>query len=173
MAAKIANLDEGPAGAEIATSVTLDHQKSGQSKLVQLEGEIARQAKQALARHIKQDEDLPLRIGGVSGEETLLLPYTAATLLLEILKHMTKGLEVVVTPLQPELTTRQAAEILMVSRPHLVKLLDAGEIPCRWVGRHRRILRDDVMAYSEKLGRQRDAFLDRLVTESQELDLYD
>lgn len=150
-----------------------DLEKSERSESAQKESEIARQANLAFARHLNPDAHLLLRIGGGSGEETLLLPYAAAIYLLEILKHMSKGLEVVVTPLKPELTTRQAAEILNVSRPHLIKLLDAGEIPCRWVGRHRRILRDDVMAYSEKLDRQRDAFLDRLVAESQELGLYD
>ena len=165
MTTKIADRHESPAreGARAGQA------KASLDERVQAESDIARQAKQTLARHIEPGEDLHLQIA----DQEILLPAKAASLLLEILKHMTKGLEVVVTPLQPELTTRQAAEILMVSRPHLVKLLDKGEIPCRWVGNHRRILRDDVMVYSEKLGRQRDAFLDRLVAESQELGLYD
>ncbi len=137
------------------------------------ERETSRQSMQALAHHIKPGIDLYMLIGEGSCSESVLLPARAATLLLESLKYMSKGLDVVLTPLQPELTTGQAAEILNVSRPHLVKLLDNGEIPHHWVGRHRRVRRDDVMAYRDVLHRQRDAFLDRLVAESQELGMYD
>ena len=173
MTTRIADLAESPAREGIETGAAQAQAKAKRGEQIQAESDMARQAKQSLARLISQEKDLLMRIDGENCDESLVLPARAASLLLEVLKHMTKGLEVVVTPLQPELTTRQAAEILMVSRPHLVKLLDKGEIPCRWVGNHRRILRDDVMVYSEKLGRQRDAFLDRLVAESQELGLYD
>ncbi|MCY4465517.1 MAG: helix-turn-helix domain-containing protein [Chloroflexi bacterium] len=173
MTATVANLGKGLASVEIETSAAHTQAKSNRGGPVQEEIELARRAKQTLARQIKPDANMQLRIGSDSGGEELLLPAKAATLLLEILKHMTKGLDVVVTPLQPELTTGQAAEILNVSRPHLVKLLESGEIPFHKVGRNRRIRREDVMVYSEVLHRQRDAFLDRLVAESQELGLYD
>ena len=168
MTTKIADRHERRAAVKVEKGATWA--KRGEQ--IQAESDMARQAKQSLARLIEQNKELSIRIEGDNGQE-LELPARAASLLLEVLKHMTKGLEVVVTPLQPELTTRQAAEILMVSRPHLVKLLDKGEIPCRWVGNHRRILRDDVMVYSEKLKQLRNQALARMIAESQELGLYD
>ena len=63
--------------------------------------------------------------------------------------------------------------MLNVSRPYLIKLLDSGEIPFHKVGSHRRIRTEDVLNYKQTLRRQREAFLDRLVAESQELGLYD
>ena len=172
MTTRIADLAESPAREGIETGAAQAQAKAKRGEQIQAESDMARQAKQTLARLIEQNKELSIRIEGDNGQE-LELPARAASLLLEVLKHMTKGLEVVVTPLQPELTTRQAAEILMVSRPHLVKLLDKGEIPCRWVGNHRRILRDDVMVYSEKLKQLRNQALARMIAESQELGLYD
>ena len=68
-------------------------------------------------------------------------------MLLGILRMMATGIGIVLTPIHSELTTKQAADILHVSRPYLIKLLDAGDIPYHKVGTHRRIRREDVMAY--------------------------
>lgn len=70
-----------------------------------------------------------------------------------------------------ELTTVQAADILHVSRPFLIKLLEAGQIPYRRVGKHRRIRMEDVMDYKQAIDQEREAVLDWLVADAQEQDM--
>lgn len=137
------------------------------------ESTIAHESSIALARNIQKGEDLRIRVEGDQEEETIVLPATIVTLLMGMLRMKANGLNMVLTPLHSELTTGQAAEILNMSRPHLVKLLDAGEIPFHKVGSHRRIRREDVMVYDRKLRRQREAILDVMVAEAQEQGYYD
>ncbi|HEX4183737.1 MAG TPA: 3,4-dihydroxy-2-butanone-4-phosphate synthase, partial [Caulobacteraceae bacterium] len=75
------------------------------------------------------------------------LPRPAFRLLVEVLSQMARGNVVAVTPIQADLTTQQAAELLGVSRPHLVKLLESGRLPFRKVGAHRRVRFEDLAAY--------------------------
>ena len=78
------------------------------------------------------------------------LPEPAFRLLVEILSQMARGNVVAVSPIEAELTTQQAAELLGVSRPHLVKLLETGHVPFRKVGAHRRVRFSDLAAYRAK-----------------------
>lgn len=83
----------------------------------------------------------------VGGGRSAALPGPAFALLLEVLEQMARGHVVAVTPLEAELSTQEAADILGVSRPHLVKLLEAGALPFRLVGSHRRVRLSDLTAY--------------------------
>jgi excisionase family DNA binding protein len=76
-------------------------------------------------------------------------------------------------PESSELTTKQAAEVLGVSRPFLIRVLEAGEIPYRKVGRHRRVLMKDVLAYKQKMQVKSRAAMDELVKLSEEMGGYD
>ena len=103
------------------------------------------------------------------GVETVDIPKPAVTLLREILDHMAHGKGVAVTPLHAELTTRQAADLLQVSRTHLVQLIDEGRIPFRKVGSHRRIRVEDILAFRRETESRRRQALDELTARDQEL----
>ena len=99
------------------------------------------------------------------------LPSSALRLLKEILSEMAEGKTLTLLPNQAELTTQEAADYLQVSRPFLVKLLDAGEIAHHLVGSHRRIRIDDLVEYQVRMKRRRGEALDELTAEAQRLNL--
>jgi excisionase family DNA binding protein len=78
-----------------------------------------------------------------------------------------------VQPLPGEMTTTRAAEFLDVSRPFVIKLVERGELPCRMVGKHRRIPTDALLDYREKMFRQARHATDEMAQTSQELGLYE
>lgn len=132
---------------------------------------IARTSKQLLARYAREDQSLTVQVMDAYHEEPIELPAGAVTLLLDILGAMASGQGVTIIPEDAELTTVQAADILNVSRPFLIKLLDEGQIPYRRVGKHRRIRMEDVMNYKRTIDQQREAVLDQLVADAQEQDM--
>ncbi|WP_287416375.1 helix-turn-helix domain-containing protein [Oceanithermus sp.] len=107
-----------------------------------------------------------LRAGNeVSFEE---MPHTLKQVLLDMLAQIARNEPVAIMPLEAQLTTKEAADLLGVSRPHLVKLLERGEIPFTRVGKHRRVLLKDVLEYQERI---REEALDELQRQAQELGL--
>ena len=101
------------------------------------------------------------------------VPTVAVRLLCEVLANMARGHPVTLMPLHAELSTQQAADLLGVSRPYFVKLLEAGKIPFRKVGEQRRVLYCDLAAYREREREERHRGLDELVALSEEMGLYD
>ena len=109
-----------------------------------------------LAAEVREDEPTELRVVRPGGEtETLTLMPALAHSLLELLRHVGQGRLVTVVPVDAKLTTQKAADLLNVSRPHLIKLIDRGELPCEMVGRHRRVQAQDVLDYKAKRDRER------------------
>jgi excisionase family DNA binding protein len=109
------------------------------------EAELARQSSRVLSAYAHRAESLRVELNDEGHRETIVLPAGAVRLLLDLLTQMAEGNAVTVLPMQAELTTQQAADILNVSRPYLVKLLDAGAIDHRKVGTHRRVLLRDLV----------------------------
>ncbi len=129
---------------------------------------IARTSKQLLARYVRENQSLTVQVIDVDYQEPIELPAGAVSLLLNILGAMASGQSITLIPENVELSTAQAADILHVSRPFLIKLLEEGQIPFRRVGKHRRIRMEDVMNYKRAIDHQREAVLDQLVAEVQE-----
>ncbi|MBI6549570.1 helix-turn-helix domain-containing protein [Xenorhabdus sp. VLS] len=78
------------------------------------------------------------------------IPTSALTILMNILGELAAGNAVQIVPVHAELTTQEAANILNVSRPYMVKLLEEGKLPHHKTGRHRRVLFSDLMEYKKK-----------------------
>ncbi len=104
-------------------------------------------------------------------ETRLSLPPFAARLLLEALTALAEGHAVTVIPIPAELTTQAAADILNVSRPYLIKLLDGGKLPHRRVGNRRKVLLEDVLRYKHQDDQERQNILDELTREAQAIGL--
>lgn len=99
------------------------------------------------------------------------LSESAFRVLVDALNTMAAGNAVMLVPVEAEVTTQQAAEMLNVSRPYLVGLLESGEIAYRNVGRYRRILLQDLLNYQARRIHHRKAAMDELVNQAQELNL--
>jgi excisionase family DNA binding protein len=104
-------------------------------------------------------------------KNSLELPDKAVFLLKEILLFMSEGKGITLIPTDVELSTQEAADILQVSRPHVVKLLEEGKIPYHKAGSHRRISQQDLTSYEHALKSTRKASLDYLAKQAQEENL--
>ncbi len=131
--------------------------------------EAAKQSSRMLSKYADADRvQLTLRASNSSSED-LVLPGHVMQLLLDIVSEMAKGNAISLVPIHHELSTQEAANLLNVSRPHIVSLLEKGVIPHRKVGAHRRVLASDLLAYKQSLLAQRNRALDELAVVSQEL----
>jgi excisionase family DNA binding protein len=132
---------------------------------------IARVSGQALSRFARARAPLKLRVTDSEQMEPIELPAGAVSLLMEILEAMAAGRGVTIIPENAELSTVQAAEVLNVSRPFLIKLLEDGSIPHRKVGKHRRVRMEDVMSSKAAIDTEREAVLDQLAADAQNEDM--
>ena len=105
-------------------------------------------------------------------DDSLTLSPSVVGLLQRIFEEMAQGKAVDVVSLGTELSTQQAAEVLNVSRPFVIKLLDSGVLPHRLVGTHRRVLLKDVLEHKETMQRQSREAMRELTELSQKMDLY-
>lgn len=115
--------------------------------------------------HLKPGQEL--RLDGIS----LSLTPELSKLLRQLFEPLAQGKPVHIVPLEAELTTQEAAELLGVSRPYLISLLEKGEIPYRKVGTHRRVKAKDVLDYLERSQKRGHELLDELIQDGQTLGL--
>ena len=101
------------------------------------------------------------------------VPLKALRLLVKILEETGKGSPVSIVPIAAEMTTQSAAELLGCSRPHLIKLLESGEIPFNKIGKHRRIRYSDVIEYKKKTKAEQRRLLAEIMKADEESGLYD
>lgn len=134
------------------------------------EREAANQLRRILAAHATSEGERKLTLLAETGRtaEVILTPALSA-LLMEVLRHIGRGDAVTLVPVSRMLTTQQAADILNVSRPFLISLLERGEIPHVLVGRHRRIRADDLFAYKQRRDAERAEALAALAEEDADL----
>lgn len=130
------------------------------------EVQAARQAARALSRHgagrmirftVEDQQEEPIR-----------LPATIFAMVVDLLSKLGNGNTVTIVPVEAELTTQQAADYLNVSRPHLVKLLERGDVPFRMVGTHRKVRAKDVINYRIQIdGARHEALRAMSVTDAE------
>lgn len=132
--------------------------------------EVARASAAELSRLLRDRPDEQRARVQMDGAD-LVLPRHAIELLRSVLTEMAQGNAVAIMPTHMELTTQEAANILNVSRPHLVKLLESGKLPFCKVGTHRRIKLQDLMDYKRQRDEESEAAMQALADQAQDLDM--
>jgi excisionase family DNA binding protein len=135
------------------------------------ERKMAKESRDIVKECLSGGESCRLRIIVDGVERDVDIPMTAMRALGEALRQIAMGKAPVVLPLDAEVSTQQAADILSVSRPYLIRLLDSNEIPFRRVGAHRRIRLLDVLTYKRRNDEERMKVLDELQAQAQELNM--
>lgn len=127
------------------------------------ETELAEQSIKILISYLQTTKQPALELlkKGRQGKQ-IHIPASAFRLLVDILAQMAKGNAVTLIPVHAELTTQEAADMLNVSRPYLVELLEQGKIPFRKVGTRRRIFVNDLLHYKEEIDKARLKTLEEL-----------
>src|SRR6266446_4300118 len=129
---------------------------------------LAKETSRVLAARLRENEPLRLRISDdPSPEGTFNLPASALRLLVRILEEMARGDTVTLIPVHAELTTQEAADMLNISRPSLIQLLDEGKIEYRKVGTHRRVRFEALMQYKRRADADRREVLKQLAVYDQ------
>ena len=132
---------------------------------------VARRSSGILARHREKTGRITFQLLEGRTKESVVLPAAAARLLKEILACLAEGKSVSIVPEQVELSTQQAADLLNVSRPYFIGMLEGGKIPSRKVGTHRRVHARDVLVYKQAIEAERARALDALAEQAQHLKL--
>ena len=131
---------------------------------------LAKETGRVLASHLRKSGPMELRIPNVTSSAGMVrLPSSAARLLVRILEEMARGNAVTLVPVHVELTTQEAADMLNISRPSLIQLLDQGHIEYRRVGTHRRVRFESLIRYKRKAENARRAALEELAAYDQEI----
>ena len=134
------------------------------------EAGVAKETSRLLASRLKKGAPMQLRIlDDDAAQATVKLPAPAVAMLLRVLEEMARGNAVTIIPVHAELTTQEAADMLNISRPSLIQLLDEGKIEFRRVGTHRRVRFEALMEYKRQADTERRKVLKQLAAYDQEL----
>ena len=121
-----------------------------------------------LLAHLDTAAEHKTRLVGPKGE-SIVLPASAFEALKTVVTGMAQGMAMTLVPSGRELTTQEAADLLRISRPSVIRLLEAGAIPFHKVGTHRRINVEDILKYRAERNEQRRAALRELTEISEEI----
>lgn len=121
--------------------------------------------------HLKADSIPEIEIEETGGR--VKIPLSALKILVEVLGRMKQGKPFSLMPVAAEMTTQAAAEYLNCSRPHVVKLLEEGEIPYTKVGRHRRIKVEDLKEFRSEQKAKTKAKIIEMMDDAEDMGLYD
>lgn len=139
-------------------TVPANAQKLGDRLPSNTEREVANQLRKLIAA--QRDGEAKLRILDADRQPAeIVLTEGLSDLLMEVLRHVGSGDAVTIVPVSQMLTTQQAADILNVSRPFLISLLEKEDIKFTTVGRHRRVRAEDLFAYKQSRDQKRSAAL--------------
>ena len=135
--------------------------------------ELARVAQRCIMEALDRSKAVRIKLESADGSlPPIALPPASLRLIGQMLGLMSEGRPVTLMSEKQELTTVEAANFLNVSRPFVIKEIDAGRIPYRMVGSHRRVLLSDLIEYAEKMRSSREAALNNLSKLSSELGDY-
>jgi excisionase family DNA binding protein len=123
-----------------------------------------------LKKYLAKRQPASLKLGK---NTEIQLPESVIALIFQVLSRAADGKKIVLVEEEEEVSPEKAAEFLHVSRPFLVKKLDAGEIPFHWVGTHRRILISDLIKYKQERRQRSQEILRQLREEAEETGLYE
>ena len=137
------------------------------------EQKTAMESYDALASMLKELDTENPEIEIEETSEKIRIPLNALKLLAKILKETSKGRLVSIVPVATEMTTQAAAELLGCSRPHLIKLLEKGEIQFTKIGKHRRIRYEDIVKYKKEMKARQKQLLIEIMKSDEESGLYD
>lgn len=140
-------------------------------KTTKIDQRIARESVEKLRRASKNGKAIQISLK--PNQQSLHIPEKAMKLLIAILNNMADGKDTAVVSADNYVSTQEAADYLKISRPHIVRMLEAGDIPFIKVGTHRRVKFSDLVAFDKKMRRLQTKGLRILAQEAQRLGLYD
>ncbi|WP_114790417.1 helix-turn-helix domain-containing protein [Niabella yanshanensis] len=142
-------------------------------KVSKAEQKVAIESYDALAAVIEQLKSSTPEIEIEETGEKIKIPLKALKFLGQMLKAMSTGKMISLVPVATEVTTQRAAELLGCSRPHIVKLLEKGDLDFTKVGKHRRIKFEDVVQYKQKMKEEQKKHITDIMSFDEESGLYD
>lgn len=137
------------------------------------EQQVALESYNALDKALKHLKEENPEIEIEETNQRIKVPLKALKLLATILEVTGKGQPLSIVPIATELTTQAAADYLGCSRPHLVKLLETGQIPFTKIGKHRRVLYEDLARYKSNMKEEQEQRIVEMMKNDEELGLYD